>query len=126
MLPWGVGCSIVYDYVDLVVRNDTTTTFALRTWVAERHLRGELRAVDDEVYRRNEIWRTSIDKRNCAVVRYRPDEALVGRPRDRLGDSGTCSSGTSPGPGRAHAGSWSAACSCCWGSPRSSSDSSSS
>jgi vancomycin resistance protein VanW len=99
VLPWGVGCSIVYNYVDLVVRNDTSTTFELRTWVAERHLRGELRAdrpidtsyrvearhekfvaVDDEVYRRNEIWRTSIDKRNCAVVRYRPDEALVRRP----------------------------------------------
>lgn len=43
-LPWGVGCSIVYNYVDLVVRNDTATTFQLRTWVAERHLRGELRA----------------------------------------------------------------------------------
>ena len=44
VLPWGVGCSIVYNYVDLVVRNDTDTTFQLRTWVAERHLKGELRA----------------------------------------------------------------------------------
>jgi vancomycin resistance protein VanW len=25
VLPWGVGCSIVYNYVDLVVRNDTDT-----------------------------------------------------------------------------------------------------
>lgn len=108
VLPWGVGCSIVYNYVDLVVRNDTATTFQLRTWVAERHLRGELRAdrptttsyrveardeeflrIDGRVYRRNEIWRTVIDKRtgdvvadelvkrNHALVKYAPPEELV-------------------------------------------------
>lgn len=82
VLPWGVGCSIVYNYVDLVVRNDTDLTFELRTWVGERHLRGELRAdrtpaasyrveARDErfvahggqVFRTNEIWRTAIDRR---------------------------------------------------------------
>jgi vancomycin resistance protein VanW len=82
VLPWGVGCSIVYNYVDLVVRNDTATTFQLRARVGERHLRGELRAdrpteaayrveareeqflrVDGRVYRRNEIWRTRISRR---------------------------------------------------------------
>jgi len=77
VLPWGVGCSIVYNYVDLVVRNDTATTFQLRTCVGERHLKGELRADGamthsysvearaeeflrapaGQVYRRNEIWR---------------------------------------------------------------------
>lgn len=108
VLPWGVGCSIVYNYVDLVVRNDTALTFELRTWVGERHLRGELRAdrapeasysveAREErfvahagrVFRTNEIWRTSTDrrtgdrvgdelvKRNCAVVKYLPDPALV-------------------------------------------------
>lgn len=109
VLPWGVGCSIVYPYLDLVVRNDTAHTFQLRTWVGERHLRGELRAdtptgvsyhVDargeeflrvpsGEVYRRNEIWRTLIDtrtgtayaeecvKRNCALVKYLPDESRI-------------------------------------------------
>jgi len=108
VLPWGVGCSIVYNYVDLVVRNDTATTFQLRTWVAERHLRGELRAdravttsysveardeeflrIDGQVYRRNEIWRTTRDKRtgdvvadelvkrNHALVKYAPPEELV-------------------------------------------------
>jgi len=108
VLPWGVGCSIVYNYVDLVVRNDTATTFQLRAWVDERHLRGELRAdrptetsyrveareeqflrAEGRVWRRNEIWRTRIDKRtgavlgedlvkrNCALVKYVPDEALV-------------------------------------------------
>jgi vancomycin resistance protein VanW len=108
VLPWGVGCSIVYNYVDLVLRNDTAATFQLRVHVGERHLRGELRSDrptptsyrvearheqflrrDDTVYRRNEIWRTTIDKRNgsavgeellkrnCALVKYLPDEALV-------------------------------------------------
>lgn len=110
VLPWGVGCSIAYNYVDLVVRNDTSTTFQLRTWVGPRHLRGELRAdrrlphsyrvearaeefvrVDEGVQRRNEIWRTVIDRRtgenvadelvrrNRARVVYEPDPALVVR-----------------------------------------------
>ena len=81
VLPWGVGCSIVYNYVDLVVRNDTEQTFQLRSWVDERHLRGELRSdlgtevsyrvhardeaflrYDGRVYRKNEIWRSAISK----------------------------------------------------------------
>jgi vancomycin resistance protein VanW len=108
VLPWGVGCSIVYNYVDLVVRNDTASTFQILVEVGERHLRGELRADratrtayrvearDEEfvryhgrVYRRNEIWRSLVSKqtgdtigeellkRNCAVVKYEPDEALI-------------------------------------------------
>lgn len=82
VLPWGVGCSIVYNYVDLVVRNDTDTTFQLLVGVGERHLEGDLRAdrpldrsyrvfardevflrYGDEHFRRNEIWRTVIDTR---------------------------------------------------------------
>jgi vancomycin resistance protein VanW len=78
VLPWGVGCSIVWNYVDLVVRNDTAYTFQLRTWVDERHLRGELRADtlpdltyrveareerflrhQGRVFRANEIWRSA-------------------------------------------------------------------
>ena len=87
VLPWGVGCSIVWNYVDLVVRNDTDATFQLRTWVEERHLRGELRAdrplehsyrvearheeflrIGDRVWRRNEIWRTRLSRRTGEVV----------------------------------------------------------
>ncbi len=44
VLPWGVGCSIVWNYVDLVVRNDTDATFQVHTWLDDKHLRGELRA----------------------------------------------------------------------------------
>ncbi|MEZ0578858.1 VanW family protein [Nocardioides sp. MH1] len=104
VLPWGVGCSIVYNYVDLVVRNDTDTTFQLLVDVGDRLLKGELRAdrevatsysvfardeqflrYDGRVFRRNEIWRTVIDRRtgdtlgeelvksNCALVKYLPE-----------------------------------------------------
>jgi vancomycin resistance protein VanW len=81
-LPWGVGCSIVYNYVDLVVRNDTATTFQLLVRVGERNLEGELRADAEpehryrvvarderflrhggQVFRRNEIWRSRTDRR---------------------------------------------------------------
>lgn len=108
VLPWGVGCSIVYNYVDLVVRNDTDQTFQLRTWVGERHLRGEVRSdvtgphsyrvhahdekflrFEGQVFRKNEIWRSVIDrrtgdlvdeellKRTCALVKYLPPESEI-------------------------------------------------
>ncbi|KRE94858.1 vancomycin resistance protein [Nocardioides sp. Soil774] len=82
VLPWGVGCSIVYNYVDLVVRNDTDHPFQLRAWVGERYLHGQLRTDvrpahsykveargeqflrrDGQVFRRNQIWRRVIDRR---------------------------------------------------------------
>jgi len=87
VLPWGVGCSIVYNYVDLVVRNDTPHPFQLRAWVGDRYLHGQLRtdvppahayAVeargeqfvrrDDRVYRRNQIWRRVLDRRTGEQV----------------------------------------------------------
>jgi vancomycin resistance protein VanW len=82
VLPWGVGCSIVYNYVDLVVRNDTDVTFQVLVGVGERYLEGDLRAdrpldrsyrvyardeqflrYGGEHFRRNEIWRSVIDTR---------------------------------------------------------------
>ncbi|MEJ7629832.1 MAG: hypothetical protein WKF54_09595 [Nocardioidaceae bacterium] len=82
MLPWGTGCSIVYNYVDLQVRNDTESTFQLRVHVGDRYLEGELRVdraqersysvygqnerfyrVGGEHFRANQIWRTVIDRR---------------------------------------------------------------
>lgn len=87
LLPWGVGCSIVYNYVDLVVRNDTDHTFQLRTWVGERYLHGQLRSDvrpdhsytveargeqflrrDGQVFRRNQIWRRVIDRHSGEQV----------------------------------------------------------
>lgn len=83
VLPWGVGCSIVYNYVDLVVRNDTEHTFQLRAWVGDRYLHGQLRTDvrpdrtfkvearaeqflrrEGQVFRRNQIWRRVIDRRS--------------------------------------------------------------
>ena len=94
VLPWGVGCSIVYNYVDLVVRNDTAVTFQVLVGVGERYLEGDLRsdrpldrsyrvfARDEqflryggEHFRRNEIWRTVIDTRTGNRLR----EELVKR-----------------------------------------------
>lgn len=87
VLPWGVGCSIVYNYVDLVVRNDTDATFQLRAWVDARHLRGLLLAdaptqftysveareerffgYRGAVFRANQIWRRTIDRRTGRTV----------------------------------------------------------
>lgn len=87
VLPWGVGCSIVYNYVDLVVRNDTNAAFQIRVRVGDRYLEGELRTDrepahsfsvhernagflhrGEEYFRRNEIWRNVIDRRTGNVV----------------------------------------------------------
>jgi vancomycin resistance protein VanW len=108
VLPWGVGCSIVYNYVDLQFRNDTEQTFQLRLSVGDRYLEGEILAdvpaessyrvfakgerflrVGADYFRRNEIWRTVIDRRrgtpvrdelireNVALVKYVPNDVPV-------------------------------------------------
>jgi vancomycin resistance protein VanW len=99
VLPWGVGCSIVYNYVDLQFRNDTDQTFQLRVDVGERYLEGEILAdvpgqtsyrvfsrgerflrLGANYFRRNEIWRTVIDRRTGTTVRdelVRENVALV-------------------------------------------------
>jgi vancomycin resistance protein VanW len=99
VLPWGVGCSIVYNYVDLQFRNDTDQTFQLRVGVGDRYLEGEILAdvpaessyrvfskeerflrVGADYFRRNEIWRTVIDRRTGTALRdelIRENVALV-------------------------------------------------
>ena len=108
VLPWGTGCSIVYNYVDLCFRNDTDIAFTLNVRVGDRYLEGELRAstspehsysvfarneeflrLGDEYFRRNEIWRSVIDRRtgnrvgeellrrNCALVKYLPTDVDI-------------------------------------------------
>jgi vancomycin resistance protein VanW len=108
VLPWGVGCSIVYNYVDLQFRNDTDQRFQLRTSVGDRYLEGEILAdrpaessyrvfskderflrAGADYFRRNEIWRTVIDRRtgtpvrdelireNVALVKYLPVDVPV-------------------------------------------------
>jgi vancomycin resistance protein VanW len=100
VVPWGVGCTIVYNYLDLVVRNDTAATFQLRARVGEQDLLGELRsdrpapaaylvearnerfveAPEGGLRRINEIWRTSLDTRTGAPIceeLLRRNEAVV-------------------------------------------------
>ncbi|MFC0626630.1 VanW family protein [Kribbella deserti] len=108
VLPWGVGCSIVYNYVDLQFRNDTDQTFQLRVAVGERYLEGEIRSASptestyrvfargerffrsgERFFRRNEIWRTTINRRtglptdetlvreNVALVKYVPTDVEI-------------------------------------------------
>lgn len=110
VLPWGVGCSIVYNYVDLVVRNDTPITFQLRVWLEERHLRGELRAdrtpelsykveargerflrYGGRVFRTNEIWRTAYSRRTGSqegeeLVRVNCAVVRYAPPEDEITD----------------------------------------
>ena len=98
-VPWGTGCTIFYNYVDLQFRNDTDQTFQLRVGVGDRYLEGEILAdvpaassyrvfakderflrVGAEYFRRNEIWRTVIDRRTGTAVRdelVRENVALV-------------------------------------------------
>ena len=87
VLPWGTGCSIVYNYVDLVIRNDTDASFQFLVSVGDRYLEGELRtdqqpansyhvygddehfyAFDGEIFRANQIRRTVIDRRTGATT----------------------------------------------------------
>jgi vancomycin resistance protein VanW len=82
VLPWGTGCSIVYNYVDLQFRNDTDRTYQILVHVGDRYLEGELRAdgpqqhtyrvearnerfyrLGDDYFRANEIWRRLVDRR---------------------------------------------------------------
>lgn len=82
VVPWGVGCTIVYNYVDLVVRNDTRDTFRLQLRVGDHDLVGRLssdvpprhtyqvrachegfwRVDGGPVVRSNQIWRTTRDR----------------------------------------------------------------
>jgi len=81
-LPFGSGCGVFYNYVDLRFFNPTDMTFQLRVWLTEEHLKGAILAggeppysyhvvekahrftrANGKVYRENEIWREIIDRR---------------------------------------------------------------
>jgi vancomycin resistance protein VanW len=89
VVPWGTGCTIAYNYLDLVVRNDTDATYQLRVGVGETDLVGELRCdrpaavsyrvearderfvdgPDGVLLRTNRIWRTVVDDRTGLPLR---------------------------------------------------------
>jgi vancomycin resistance protein VanW len=109
VLPFGSGAGVFYNYVDLRLRNPTDGVLELVVAVTEEHLRGQLlaqergpfafhveerehrfvREHDGRVFRHNELWRRTNDRRtgqlvsvelitrNHAEVGYQVDPALV-------------------------------------------------
>ncbi|RSK25903.1 vancomycin resistance protein [Bacillus sp. HMF5848] len=86
VLPFGTGAGVFYNYVDLQFHNSTKQSFQIKVWLTDVHLKGTI-LTDKEWplsyhieernhafikkaeknYRKNEIWRKTIDKRtgNC-------------------------------------------------------------
>ena len=87
-LPFGTGCAVLYNYVDLRFRNDTEFTFQFRLRMTETELWGELRS-DQEIndtykvfekhhrfirrggvfHRGNEIWRRVMERKTGRFLR---------------------------------------------------------
>jgi vancomycin resistance protein VanW len=83
VLPFGAGAGVFYNYVDLRLSNPTEQTFQLALSLTDEHLRGQLRAEergphafhieerghrfvrerDGAVFRNNELWRRTVDRR---------------------------------------------------------------
>ncbi len=86
-VPFGVGTSIAYNYLDYRCKNNTDITFQLIVYCDDKYLRGEIRAdkvlnlkyhinVKDEYfikeknnyYRMNKIYQKIIDKKTGQIV----------------------------------------------------------
>jgi len=84
VLPFGTGAAVYYNYVDLQVYNPTSTVFQINIGVDDTHLHGEIRSSEstpysykilernhrflrstksNTIFRENEIYRITIDKR---------------------------------------------------------------
>ena len=75
-IPFGTGTSIVYNYLDYRVKNNTSRTYQLLVWVDGEYLRGELRADQEQpnsyhIYAKDEFFsrEDGIVYRNGTVVR---------------------------------------------------------
>ncbi len=92
-VPFGSGASLFYPYLDLRFHNPTSSTFQLKVWLSDEHLKGLIACDaepgesfhiveknhafvrrDDANYRQNEIWRRVNDRRSGDVKR---EELLV-------------------------------------------------
>jgi vancomycin resistance protein VanW len=81
-LPFGSGCGVFYNYIDLRFYNPTEFTFQVRVRVDDEHLKGAILSdretphsyhiverahrfirENGKTYRENEIWREVIDRR---------------------------------------------------------------
>jgi vancomycin resistance protein VanW len=105
VLPFGSGATVFYNYRDYQFKNNTPCTFQILLWLSDKCLEGELRInkeldfayhvfekehcfvkMENEFYRKNEIWRNKIAKfeggkiletelitKNFARVAYTPE-----------------------------------------------------
>ena len=81
VVPFGSGATLMYNYLDYQVTNQTDHTFQLRFWLDKKCINGELRVdeelpysyhvyernhafyrIGEEHYRTNELWRCKIKK----------------------------------------------------------------
>ena len=86
-IPFGTGTSIVYNYLDYRVKNNTDMTFQVIVYTTDEYLCGEIRAErpmsekihireedahffeqDGQLYRHNKIYRRVVDKRTGNTV----------------------------------------------------------
>ena len=86
-VPFGLGTSILYNYLDYRVKNNTVNTFQFIVYTSPTHLCGELRAADaiehsyhivdedkhfiqigEDYYRRNKVYRNKVDKKTGLTV----------------------------------------------------------
>lgn len=109
VLPFGSGATVFYNYRDFQFINNTPYTFQVNLWLTDKCLEGELRIdqeleyayhvfekdhqflkIENEFYRKNEIWREKILKfeggkvidtelitKNFAKVTYTPNEYTI-------------------------------------------------
>lgn len=87
-MPFGTGCAVFYNYVDLCFRNDTEETFQFKIWLTGTDLWGELRSAKEigetykiyeekhrflrrggEFFRTNEIWRRVMERKTGRHLR---------------------------------------------------------
>lgn len=81
VLPFGSGATVFYNYRDYQFKNNTQYTYQINLWFTDKCLEGELRVneelnyayhvmekehkflkIEDQFYRKNEIWREKILK----------------------------------------------------------------
>ncbi len=88
LLPFGSGATVFFNYGDLRLRNPTDMSLQLRVWLTDTKLCGQIRAEapwplayhiqerghkfvrdpDGRVFRDNEIWRRSVDRRTGRML----------------------------------------------------------
>lgn len=87
-LPFGSGASVFYNYIDLRFFNPTSSSFQIKVWLTDKHLKGAIISNEEmpysyhieernhqflkqngKNYRQNEIWRKTVVKRTGQVIK---------------------------------------------------------